>query len=86
MTICDYGFMIYLQVDFKSWKGVNKVVPPRPGEFPRKKAGALIVGEVEYFFSFAGMSAHGTFLITDKMVDELRALALRSEKDLGKLD
>jgi hypothetical protein len=78
--------MIYLQVDFKSWKGVNKVVPPRPGEFPRKKAGALIVGEVEYFFSFAGMHAHGKFLITDKMVDELRALMLRSEKDLGKLD
>lgn len=62
------------------------MVPPRPGEFPRKKAGALIVGEVEYFFSFAGMHAHGKFLITDKMVDELRALMLRSEKDLGKLD
>ena len=58
------------------------MVPPRPGEFPYKKAGALIVGEVEYFFSFAGMHTHGTFLITDKMLDELRALILRSEQDL----
>ena len=61
------------------------MVPPRPGEFPQKKAGVLIVGEVEYFFSFAGMYAHGIFFITDEMVDDLHALMLRSEKALGRL-
>lgn len=56
------------------------MVPPMPREFPCKKAGALIVGEVEYFFNYAGMSTHGTFLITDEMLDDLRALMSRSEK------
>lgn len=60
------------------------MVPPRPGEYPHKKAGVTIIGEVDYFFTFAGMHSHGTFLITDKMLDDLRALMLRSEKELGK--
>ena len=59
------------------------MVPPRPGEYPRKKAGVLIIGEVEYFFYFAGAFSHGSFRITDKMLDDLRALMLRSEKELG---
>lgn len=63
---------------------MNGMVPPRPGEYPRKRAGVLIIGEVEYLFYFAGAFSHGRFLITDKMLDDLRALMLRSEKELGK--
>lgn len=60
------------------------MVPPRPGEFPYKKAGVLIIGGVEYLFNFAGTYSHGAFLITDQMLDELRALMLHAEKELGK--
>ncbi len=56
------------------------MVPPRPGDFPRRKGSILIVGEVEHFFICNGAHAYGTFLLTDQMLDELRALILRSER------
>lgn len=57
--------------------------PPPPPEFPRRKGEVLIIGKVEYRFSFAGESAGGHFLITDKMLDNLRTLILQSEKELA---
>lgn len=57
--------------------------PPPPPEFPRRKGEVLIIGKVEYRFSFAGESSGGHFLITDKMLDTLRALILQSEKELA---
>lgn len=57
--------------------------PPPPPEYPRKKGGVLIIGKVEYRFCFAGESSGGHFLITDKTLDDLRALILQSEKELA---
>lgn len=55
------------------------MVPPRKGEYPKKKCGVCIVGEVEFYINTGASTSHGRFKVTADMLEALWELKRKSE-------
>lgn len=59
------------------------MVPPRKGEYPRKKCGVCIVGEIEFYINTGVSASHGRFNVTADLLEALWEMQRKSESLLG---